>query len=161
MIQVIPNYLLPHCLVLFILVTILGILVQEPQETSQEMEGGLIHYDKMKKMNLCIWVKFMVLVQLGYLYQVGEVKYIPNVLYVPSLTKILIYVIQVNDANYTFISAPHKCILKDKYPNKKTNAKCYKEGNLYHLGTPIFTIEKVNISIEHIQFNYFVLIIIY
>jgi hypothetical protein len=32
----------------------------------------------------------------------GAVKYIPNVLYVPSLTKILIYVTQVNDVSYTF-----------------------------------------------------------
>jgi hypothetical protein len=53
----------------------------------------------------------------------GFVKYIPNVLYVPDLTKILIYVTQVNDVSYTFIFAPHKCvtrtcILKYKYPKK-------------------------------------------
>jgi hypothetical protein len=60
-----------------------------------------------------------------------------------------------------FFFSLHKCILKNKYPNKKTIAKCDREGNLYHLGTPIFTIEKVNLSIEHTQFNYFVSIIIY
>jgi hypothetical protein len=70
MIRIIPNYLLPHCLLPLILVTILGTLIQELEDTSQEIEGGSIHSDKMKKTNLCIWVKFMVLVQLAYLHQV-------------------------------------------------------------------------------------------
>ncbi len=54
MIRMIPNYLLPHCLLPLILVTILGTLIQELEDTSQEMEGGSIHFNKMKRMNLCI-----------------------------------------------------------------------------------------------------------
>jgi hypothetical protein len=40
---------------------------------------------------------------IGIFIPSGEVKYIPNVLYVPNLTKILIYVTQINDASYTLL----------------------------------------------------------
>ncbi len=56
---------------------------------------------------------------IGIFIPSGEVKYIPNVLYVPGLTKSFIYVTQVNNVNYTFISAPHKCILKASTPTRK------------------------------------------
>lgn len=129
----IPNYLLPHCLLPLIDSSNNTWYIDSRAKRHITRNGGWFNSLPQNEED-----EFM---YLGEIHGVGivrifipsgEVKYIPNVLYVPSLTKILIYVNQVNDVNYTFISTPHKCILKDKYPNKKTIAKCDREHLFYN-----------------------------